>query len=110
MNVIDKLAPFKTKRVKDNSQEWVDGEVLESIALRDKLFKRFKGSKLNIAKEIYNKACSKWYRLICKKREYFENKLKENIAKSKDFLETLFGLSRNFSVVQPNAIKDNNRP
>ena len=85
MNVIDKLAPLKTKQVKDNSQEWVDGEVLESIALRERLVKRFKGSKLNIAKEVYNKACNKWYRLICKKREYFENKLKENIAKTKDF-------------------------
>ena len=33
MIVIDKLPPFKTKRVKDNSQEWFEGEVLESIAL-----------------------------------------------------------------------------
>ena len=54
MSVIDKLAPFKTKRVKGNSQEWFDGEVLESIALRDKLFKKFKHSKLNVDKEIYN--------------------------------------------------------
>ena len=33
MSVIDKLAPFKTKRVKINSQEWFHGEVLESYAL-----------------------------------------------------------------------------
>ena len=33
VSVIDKLALFKTKRVKGNSQEWFDGEVLESIAL-----------------------------------------------------------------------------
>ena len=33
MSVIDKLAPFKTKRVKSNSQEWFHGEVLESYAL-----------------------------------------------------------------------------
>ena len=33
MSVIDKLAPFKTKQVKGSSQEWFDGEVLESIAL-----------------------------------------------------------------------------
>ena len=31
MSVIDKLAPFKTKRIKGNSQEWLDREVLESI-------------------------------------------------------------------------------
>ena len=42
MSVIDKLAPFKTKRVKGNSQEWFDGEVPESIALRDKLFKKLR--------------------------------------------------------------------
>ena len=42
MSVIDKLASFKTKRVIGNSQEWFDGEVLESIALRDELFRTFK--------------------------------------------------------------------
>ena len=73
-SVIDKLAPFKTKQVKGNSHEWFDGEVLESIALRDKLFKKFKRCKLNVDKEIYNKARNKSYRLILhKKREYFEN-------------------------------------
>ena len=40
MSIINKLAPFKTKRVKDNSQESFDGEVLESIALRENLFKK----------------------------------------------------------------------
>ena len=110
MSVIDKLAPFKTKRVKGNSQEWFDGEVLESIALRDKLFKKFKRSKLNVDKEIYNKARNKSHRLnLQKKREYFENKLKENIAKPKDLWKTLksVGLSKTFSVVQANAIEDN---
>ena len=52
MSVIDKLAPFKTKQVKGNSQGWFDAEFLESIALRDKLFKKFKRSKLNVDKEI----------------------------------------------------------
>ena len=69
MSVIDKLAPFKTKRVKGNSQEWFDGEVLESIALRDKLFKKFKHSKLNVDKEIYNKARNKSRRLILQKKK-----------------------------------------
>ena len=56
MSVTDKLAPFKTKRVKGNSQEWFDGEVLESIALQDKLFKKFKRSKLNVDQEIKHAA------------------------------------------------------
>ena len=63
MSIIDKLAPFKTKQVKGNSQEWFDGEVLESIALPHKLFKKFKYSKLNVNKEIYNKARNKSHRL-----------------------------------------------
>ena len=33
VSVIDKLAPFKSKRLKDHSQEWLDGKVLEDIAL-----------------------------------------------------------------------------
>ena len=69
MSVIDKVAPFKTKRVKGNSQEWFDDEVLESIALRDKLFKNFKRSKLNVDKEIYNKVRSKSHRLILQKKK-----------------------------------------
>ena len=91
MRVIDKFAPFKTKRVKGNSQNWFDGEVLESIALRDKLFKKFNHSKLNVDKEISNKARNKSHRLILrkKKRVYFEKKLKENIAKPKELWKTL---------------------
>ena len=55
MSIIDKLEPFKTKQLKSNLQECFDVEVLESIALREKLFKIFKRSKLNKDKEIYNK-------------------------------------------------------
>ena len=69
MSVIDKLAPFKTKRVKGNSQEWFNGDVLESITLRDKLYKKFKRSKLNADKEIYNKARNKLHRLILQKKK-----------------------------------------
>ena len=50
MSIIDKLALFKTKRVKGDLQEWLDCEVLESIALRDKLFNKFKRNKLNVDK------------------------------------------------------------
>ena len=45
---------------------------------------------------------------FCKKKEYFENKLKENTAKPQDLWKTLksLGLSKKFSVVQANAIED----
>ena len=84
-SVIDKLPPFETKQLKVNSQKWFDVEVLESIALPDKLFKKFQRSKLNVDEEIYNKARNKSHRLIFQKeRESFENKLNENIAKPRD--------------------------
>ena len=68
MSIINKLATFKTKRVKGNSEEQFDEEVLESIALREKLFKKFKRSKLIIDKEIYDKGRNKSHRLILQKK------------------------------------------
>ena len=108
LSVTDKLAPFKTKWAKSNSQEWFDGEVLESIALQDKLFKKFKHSKLNVAEEI--RIDEEIYRIGWLKQN-LENKLKENIALTKDLWKTLksLGLSKKFSVVQTNATEGNNK-
>ena len=96
--------------MKGNSQEWFDGEILQSIALRDKVFRKYKRRKWNVDKKIYDEARNKSHRLILlKKRKYFENKLKQNIAKPKDLWKTLklLGLSKNVSVVQKNAIYSN---
>ena len=38
--VVDSTAPFKTKRVKANTQKWFDREVSENINTRGKLFIR----------------------------------------------------------------------
>ena len=51
--VINNLAPYKTIRVKNQSNEWFDGELAEQIFNRDKLFKKFKKSKLYIDELIY---------------------------------------------------------
>ena len=48
MTVIDKIAPVKTKRMKGNTQKWFDGEVLEKLNSRNKLFQKFKKSRLHI--------------------------------------------------------------
>ena len=48
MAVIDKIAPYKSKRVKGNTQKWFDGKVLEKLNRRNKLFKKFKKSRLHI--------------------------------------------------------------
>ena len=42
MEVIDKVAPVKFKRIKRNSQEWFDSEISEKLIIRDKLFKNYK--------------------------------------------------------------------
>ena len=78
MSVIDKVAPVKERRVKQNSQEWFDGEIGNGIKNRDKLFKKFKKSKLHIDKDIYNAARYKVRKMIFdKKRSFFlEKKIK----------------------------------
>ena len=42
IGVIDLVAPIKSRRIKQNLQEWFDGEVAEKISVRDELFKKFK--------------------------------------------------------------------
>ena len=37
MNVIDKVTPLKERWVKQNSQEWFDGEIANEIKNRDNL-------------------------------------------------------------------------
>ena len=85
MGVIDQVAPIKLRRIKQNSQEWFDSEVAEKISDRDKLFKKFKKSKLHIAKEIYKIARYEVQKLISyKKKSFFENKLSDFIGKPKE--------------------------
>ena len=45
IGVIDLVGP-KSRCIKQNSQEWFNGEVAEKISISDKLFKKFKKSKL----------------------------------------------------------------
>ena len=61
MVAIDKVAPIKERRIKHNSQEWLDGEISEAIKNCDKLLKEFKRSKVH--KLIFNM-----------EKYYFENK------------------------------------
>ena len=42
--------------MKGNTQKRVDGEVLEKLNLRNKLFKKFKKSRLHIDKELNKKS------------------------------------------------------
>ena len=72
---IDNLTTYTTTRVKNQSDEWFDGELAEQISKRDKLFKKFKKSKLHIDELIYKEAKNTVQRLIKeKKKKIFSQK------------------------------------
>ena len=112
MEVIDKVASLKERRVKQNSQEWFDGEIADEIKNRDKSFRKFKKSKLQIDKNIYNAARYKLQKMIInKKRAFPENKLTESIGKPKDLWKALrsLGLPSKTSSCEVNALKINSK-
>ena len=56
LSVVDKIAPFKELRVKNNTRDWFDDEVNEAIQLREKRLKHFKSTKLCVDEEFYKEA------------------------------------------------------
>ena len=88
--VINNLAPYKTIRVKNQSNEWFDGELAEQISNRDKLFKKFKKSKLHIDELMHKEAKNTVQRLIKEKKKFFfSKKLEENIGEPKELWKNL---------------------
>ena len=53
--VVNKIAPSKEIRIKNNTQEWFDREIAELTHAREKLFLKFRKSKLHIDEENYKK-------------------------------------------------------
>ena len=51
--------PSKEIRFKNNNQDWFDRKVVDLIHVREKLFLKFKKSKLHIDEEIYQKIRNK---------------------------------------------------
>ena len=93
VEVVNNIAPLKTSRVKNTSSEQFDREIAEKLSIKDKLFKKFKSSRLNIDLEIYKKARNDVQRTMKqKKKQYFKEKLSENIAKPKELCQTLKSL------------------
>ena len=50
MSVIDKVAPIKERRVKQNSQEWFDGEITDEIKIVINNLKRLKNQNCTLTK------------------------------------------------------------
>ena len=108
--VLNNLAPYKTIRVKNQSNEWFDGELAEQISNRDKLFKKFKKSKLHIDEVIYKEATNTVQRLIKEKKKFFfSKKLEENIGEPKELWKNLkkLGLPKTKSPSSNICLKEN---
>ena len=92
IEVVNNIAHLKTTG-KNTNNEWFDREIAEKLSIRDKLFKKFKSSRLKIDWEIYKEARKESQRTIKQKRnQYFEEKLSENIAKPKELWQALKSL------------------
>ena len=93
-----------------NTQKWFDGEALEKLNLRNKLFKKFKKSRLHIDKELYKKSKYHPLKLIpSKKQAIFQEKLSETIGKLKELWEYLksLGIPNKTVISNFNAIEEN---
>ena len=69
--MINNLVPYKTIKVKNQSNEWFGGELAEQTSNRDKIFKKFKKSKLHIDELMYKEAKNTVQRLIEEKKKNF---------------------------------------
>ena len=72
--------------MKGNTQKWFDCEVFEKLNLRNKLFKKFKKSRIHIDKELYKK--SKYDALkpiTSKKQAFFEESSQKRLINSKNY-------------------------
>ena len=87
LSVVDKIAPFKDLRIKNNLQYWFDDKVAKAIKLREKRFKQFKSTKLHKEAKYYAVKLTKQ-----KKSQFYKEKLKENIGKPKELWKALKSL------------------
>ena len=111
MTVINEIAPSKKIRIKNNNEDWFDREVADLIHVREKLFLKFKKSKLYIDEEIYKKIMNQVKKLIQKmKRNFYEINLKQKINKPKELWEILksMGLSSKAASASNICLKERN--
>ena len=72
-DVVNKMEPTKTIRIKNNTNAWFDGEIVENLAVRDKLFGKLKKSNLSVDEILYKEARNTMQALIKdKKRKVFQ--------------------------------------
>ena len=65
-------------------------EVVESIKIRDKLFKKFKKSNLQIDKQLFDAARKSTHSLNNKKKiHFYKEKVNDNVGKPKELRKSL---------------------
>ena len=89
-DIIDNVAPIKEIRIKNNTQDWFDIEIAETIKTREKYLKKIEKWDLQIDYNFYIEAKYDTQKLIKqKKTEFFNTKLAENIGKPKELWKSL---------------------
>lgn len=93
ISTMDSIAPVKSVRIKQRTEEWVDSEVLQSIKDRDKAFYNYKRNKteenLNYFRTMRNKANQI---IMSAKKNYFKSSVENNMSDSKSLWKTLKSL------------------
>ena len=83
MDVVNKMAPTKTIRVKNNENEWFEWKIIEKQAVRDKLFR-----KLSVDEILYKEPRNTFQDLNKdKKKTTFTRKVVWRYRKTKRALE-----------------------
>ena len=70
-DTIESAATIKEIRIKNNTQEWFDNEIAEAIKIREKYFKKFKKSNLQIDYNFYIEAKYNTQKLTQQKKLIF---------------------------------------
>ena len=71
IEVFDKIAPVKNKKIKRNFREWFDSEISEKLLIRDKFFQKHKRSQLHGGKKIYKTARCNALNFVKMKKKFF---------------------------------------
>ena len=74
MQDVDEIAPYREFRVKGQTEDWFDDEIMERKKNRDKLLKKYKKSKLEVDHQIFIEAKAKASNFIKSKKITILNK------------------------------------
>ena len=103
--VLDKVAPIKQVRIKQNSEPWVTSQILDAINHRDSLYYKFRKHKSSDLYSDYCQARNKVQKLVkSAKTNYINNQIDLNKNKSKQLWNTLKQLGYSDKKKQASAI------